>query len=321
MARALRLSFENAFYHIIARGIRKENIFYSDKDKKVFLDKINETFEKYFFICYAYCLMDNHYHLFIQTPIANISEGMHYLNTSYANWFKAKYKLTGPIFQGRYKSILIDADSYALVLSAYVHLNPLRAGMVKELEDYSFSSFLDYIGTKKPVIRRLDTSLILSSFSDNTEQAQKMYKQFVLDNREMQSPLKDAFKGIVLGSDAFIKKITEKIRSIVENREIKETKFAATYSLDKIIKTVSDYFNINKSEIFKKKRGNIYRQLTLYLIKRYTDLPLREIGELFNMDYTSVSMMVKRFEKKINTNKEMLEMFKKVVEKIEEESR
>jgi len=321
MARALRLSFENAFYHIIARGIRKENIFYSDKDKKVFLDKINETFEKYSFICYAYCLMDNHYHLFIQTPIVNISEGMHYLNTSYANWFKAKYKLTGPIFQGRYKSILIDADSYALVLSAYVHLNPLRAGMVKELEDYSFSSFLDYIGTKKPVIRRLDTSLILSSFSDNTEQAQKMYKQFVLDNREMLSPLKDTFKGIALGSDAFIKKITEKIRSIVENREIKETKFAATYSLDKIIKTVSDYFNINKSEIFKKKRGNIYRQLTLYLIKRYTDLPLREIGELFNMDYTSVSMMVKRFEKKINTNKEMLEMFKKVVEKIEEESR
>jgi len=321
MARALRLSFENAFYHIIARGIRKENIFYSDKDKKVFLDKINETFEKYFFICYAYCLMDNHYHLFIQTPIVNISEGMHYLNTSYANWFKAKYKLTGPIFQGRYKSILIDADSYALVLSAYVHLNPLRAGMVKELEDYSFSSFLDYIGTKKPVIRRLDTSLILSSFSDNTEQAQKMYKQFVLDNREMLSPLKDTFKGIALGSDAFIKKITEKIRSIVENREIKETKFAATYSLDKIIKTVSDYFNINKFEIFKKKRGNIYRQLTLYLIKRYTDLPLREIGELFNMDYTSVSMMVKRFEKKINTNKEMLEMFKKVVEKIEEESR
>ena len=151
MARALRLSFENAFYHITARGIRKENIFYSDKDKKVFLDKINETFEKYSFICYAYCLMDNHYHLFIQTPIANISEGMHYLNTSYANWFKAKYKLAGSIFQGRYKSILIDADSYALTLSAYIHLNPLRAGMVKKLEDYPFSSFLDYIDTKKPV--------------------------------------------------------------------------------------------------------------------------------------------------------------------------
>ena len=321
MARALRLSFENAFYHITARGIRKENIFYSDKDKKVFLDKINETFEKYSFTCYAYCLMDNHYHLFIQTPIANISEGMHYLNTSYANWFKAKYKLAGPIFQGRYKSILIDADSYALTLSAYIHLNPLRAGMVKKLEDYPFSSFLDYIGTKKPAVRRLDTSLILSRFSDNTQQAQKMYKQFVLDNRGMQSPLKDAFKGIALGSCAFIKKITEKISSLGEEREIKKIKFAATYNPDEIIKTVSDYFNIKKSEIFKKKRGNIYRQLTLYLIKRYTDLPLREIGKLFNMDYTSVSMMAKRFEKKTNTDKRISEMFKEVMKKMEGESR
>ena len=285
MARALRLSFENAFYHITARGIRKENIFYSDKDKSVFLDKMNETFEKYSFICYAYCLMDNHYHLFIQTPIANISEGMHYLNTSYANWFKAKYRLVGSIFQGRYKSILIDADSYALVLSTYIHLNPLRAGMVKRLEDYPFSSFLDYIDTKRPVIKRLDISLILDRFSNKTEQAQRMYKQFILDNREMQSPLKDVFKGFVLGSDAFIKKITEKIKSIGENREIKETKFTATYNSDEIIKIVSDCFNINKSEIFKKRRGSIYRYLTLYLIKRYTELPLRKIGELFNMDY------------------------------------
>ena len=111
MARSLRLSFENAFYHITARGIRKENIFYSDKDKYIFLDKMNETFEKYSFVCHSYCLMDNHYHLFIKTPFANISQGMHYLNTSYANWFRAKYKLVGSVLQGRYKSILVDKDS------------------------------------------------------------------------------------------------------------------------------------------------------------------------------------------------------------------
>ena len=109
---------------------------------------MNETFDKYSFVCYAFCLMDNHYHLFIRTLLANISEGVHYLNTSYANHFKAKHKLVGPIFQGRYKSILVDEDSYALLLSAYIHLNPLRAGMVKKLEDYPFSSFSDYIDKK-----------------------------------------------------------------------------------------------------------------------------------------------------------------------------
>jgi len=104
MARALRLAFEGARYHITSRGNRRENIFYSDSDKMVFIEKANETFNKYHFICYAYCLMDNHYHLFIKTPDANISEGMHNLNTSYTNWFKAEHNIVGSILQGRYKS-------------------------------------------------------------------------------------------------------------------------------------------------------------------------------------------------------------------------
>ena len=98
MARPLRLSFDNACYHITSRGNRKENIFYTDNDRFVFLRKLNETLRKYSIICYAYCLMDNHYHLFVKTPNANISEGMHYLNTSYTNWFKAEHAVVGVIY-------------------------------------------------------------------------------------------------------------------------------------------------------------------------------------------------------------------------------
>ncbi|MBU4047985.1 transposase, partial [bacterium] len=126
MSRPLRISFDNAVYHITARGNRKEKIFYSDDDKRIFLQKMEQTSLKYSFICYAYCLMDNHYHLFIKTPLGNISQGMHYLNASYANYFTAKYKTNGPLFQGRYKSLLVDEDNYALTLSLYIHLNPLR---------------------------------------------------------------------------------------------------------------------------------------------------------------------------------------------------
>jgi len=136
MARHLRLSFEDATYHITARGNRKERIFYSDKDKGIFLNKMEETLEKYSFICYAYCLMNNHYHLFIKTPLANISDGIHYLNTSYSNWFRAKYKIVGPIFQGRYKSILVDENNYGLRLSAYIHLNPARAKIIDDIRKY-----------------------------------------------------------------------------------------------------------------------------------------------------------------------------------------
>ena len=106
MARPLRLTFRNAVYHITARGNRRDNIYNSERDKEVFLEKMSETFEKYFISCYAYCLMDNHYHIFFRTVHGNVSKAMHYLNTSYSNWFKARYRIEGGVFQGRYKSFL-----------------------------------------------------------------------------------------------------------------------------------------------------------------------------------------------------------------------
>ena len=289
MARALRLSFENAFYHITARGIRKENIFYSDKDKKVFLDKMNETFEKYSFVCYAYCLMDNHYHLFIKTPFANISEGMHYLNTSYTNWFKARHKLTGSIFQGRYKSILVDADSYALVLSSYIHLNPLRARMVENIEDYSFSSFLDYVGKRSSLVKRLDMSLILGMLSNDMGESQKRYQQFIMENADLKNPFEKSYKNIALGSEKFIERIKDKIDSLSQKREVNRIKDVSLLSKERIIDIISKQFNVEKDAILKKRRGNIHRKLTLYLLKKHSVLSLKQIGELFDMDYVAVS--------------------------------
>jgi len=319
MARALRLSFENAFYHITARGIRKENIFYSDKDKKVFMDKINETFDKYSFVLHAYCLMDNHYHLFIKTPFANISQGMHYLNTSYANWFKAKHKLIGAIFQGRYKSILVDKDSYALVLSAYIHLNPLRAGMVENIEDYPFSSFLDYIGKRNPFIKGLDMSLILNKFSNNPEEAKMKYKQFVIENTDLKNPLERSYKNIALGSEKFIEKIKNKIDSLGKNREVSHIKNVSLPSKERIIDIISKQFNVEKDVIFEKRKGNIYRKLTLYFLKKYSSLSLKQIGELFRMDYVAVSQASKRFENELKKNKIALKMAREVTEILERE--
>ena len=317
MARSLRLSFENAFYHITARGIRKENIFYSDKDKFVFIDKMNETFEKYSFVCYAYCLMDNHYHLFIKTPFANISEGMHYLNTSYANWFAAKYKLAGSIFQGRYKSILVDKDSYALILSAYIHLNPIRAGMVENLNNYYFSSFLDYVGKRSPIVKRLDISLILSKFADNKKQAHKQYMQYVMENADLKNPLEKSYKNIALGNEKFIEKIKEKIAEFSSNREISHIKDESLLSKERVIDAISTRFGVEENTIFKKVRGNIYRKLALYLFKKYTSLSLKKIGELFNMDYSAVSQTVKRFEKEMEKDKLVLEMVEKITKELE----
>jgi len=295
VARSLRLSFDDACYHITSRGNRKENIFYTDHDRLVFLRKLSETLRKYSIICYAYCLMDNHYHLFLKTPNANISEGMHYLNTSYTNWFKAEHAIVGVIFQGRYKSVLVDEDSYVKVLSAYIHLNPLRAGIVKDLSEYKWSSYLDYEGRKKS-IERLDTEFILNQFGEDIGSARRRYREFVLSNRDRESPLKDSYRGIALGGEAYIEKIKERISSVGRQREITETRLEDRHSPEEIMELMMDKLQIEREEIFSKKRGNVYRKLALYLIRSRTRLSLKEIGEVFKMDYAAVSQAVKRFE-------------------------
>ena len=310
MARPLRLSFENAVYHITARGNRRENIFYSDADKAIFLEKMNETFEKYSFVCYAYCLMDNHYHLFVRTLLPNIADGMHYLNTSYTNWFKAKHKIVGVVFQGRYKSILVEEEAYGLKLSSYIHLNPVRAQIIDNINKYEWSSFLDYTGGRKS-IERLDVGFILREFDTDADKATEKYERFVLTNIDMDNPMGDSFKGIAIGGKSYIDKIKEKIKLMGKKREIGETRFAVTNTTEEIINVVQNTFSISREEIFYKQRGNKYRQLAIYLIKKYTCLKLKEIGELFEMDYAAISQTSRRYEDEAKRNKKTFSIMSK----------
>jgi len=314
MSRPLRISFNNAVYHITARGNRKEKIFYSDNDKRIFLQKMDQTSLKYSFICYAYCLMDNHYHLFIKTSLGNISQGMHYLNASYANYFAAKYKTNGPLFQGRYKSLLVDEDNYALTLSSYIHLNPIRAGVTKNLDEYTWSSLLDYLGKRKKGLNKLNTQFILAQLDINLTQSRTMYKRYLLENLTMDFPTKNIFRGIALGKESFIKKIELKIRDIGEKREIHSTRYKNSYSPEKIIGKVCQAFNLTKEEALKKQRGNLYRQIALYSVKRYSSLSLKEIGKIFDMDYTAVSQAAKRFEDRIRKDNKIRIMVNSILE-------
>ncbi|MEW6053516.1 MAG: transposase [Nitrospirota bacterium] len=297
MARPLRLSFENAVYHITVRGNRREPVFHDDEDRQTFLRKINETCLKYSFVCFAYCLMDNHYHLFLKTPLANISEGMHYLNTSYVNWFKARHKLVGVVFQGRYKSLLVDENNYGIQLSTYIHLNPYRAGIVENLKGYPWSSYRGYvIGEKSSV--KLDTGFILEQFDTDPERSRKKYESYVMENLKMENPVKDSFRGVVLGDEDFLHAIRERAEQIGNMREIPETRMLTAHTAEEIIQQVMSEFSVSREEILSRRRGNFLRQMTLFLIKQFTPMSLREIGALFQMDYAAVSQACKRYEEK-----------------------
>jgi len=312
MARPLRIIFEDACYHIISRGIRDEKIFYENKDRYVFLDKIQENFEKFKAICFAYCLMNNHYHLFIRTHSPNLPQLMHSLNTSYTNWFKAKHKIKGPLFQCRYKSFLVEKDKYAFALSAYIHLNPIRAGITTTPEDYKWSSFNIYTGKTNP-FNWLETDFILSYFDKDKEK----YKEFVYN--QIGKDLSDCiYKGCILGGKNFIKEIQNKIKHKNFNeREIPQTKLLKKEIDAKyIVKIVSDSLDINSKDINKREKNNIPKKMCLYLINKYTPLSLSDIGLLFDMDYSAVSQSIRRFKLLIDQDERTRHAIKMITKRI-----
>lgn len=132
MSRPLRLEFPNALYHITSRGDRREDIYEDAIDRRAFLDMFSSVIVQFNWVCYAYCLMHNHYHLLVQTPDSNLSKGMRHLNGIFTQAYNRRHNKTGHLFQGRFKSILVEEDAYLLALSRYIVLNPVKAGMVKE---------------------------------------------------------------------------------------------------------------------------------------------------------------------------------------------
>ncbi len=300
---------------MIARGHRGENIFQTDRDKERFLEKLGEVIEKFNLRLHCFVLMNTHYHILLETPAGNLSKSMHNLNTSYSNWFKTKYNIIGSIFQGRFKSILVEKEDYLLLLSSYIHLNPVRAGIVKIPEDYRWSSFKDYISEQKK-FRLLFTETIMGMFSGN----QQSYKAFVYSWMEKEIEDEEIYgKHSILGSEDFRNSILDHVGYTVKNIEVRETPFLAhliKLKVEDIKSVLLGTFKISEAELYSKKKGNIYRKLFLYALKKYSDLNLREIGKIFEMDYSAVSQMVKRFVLESKENDRIKSMIEKLKEKL-----
>ena len=177
MTRQWRIEFEGAYYHILSRGNEQRNIFTDNDDRISFLEILGNMSERFEIEVYAYVLMNNHYHLLLKTNKPNISKGMQWFGTTYTRRYNVKHKRNGHLFQGRFKNFLVENDEYLMLLSCYIHRNPLRAGIVRRLVDYPWSSYPVYAyGKKSP--EWLRTAPILSHFDtkDKLEKAAKILK-------------------------------------------------------------------------------------------------------------------------------------------------
>jgi REP element-mobilizing transposase RayT len=188
MARPLRITYPGAFYHVTSRGNEQRDVFKSNRDREKFLSYLESSTVRYGAVIHAYCLMSNHYHLLLKTPQGNLSQIMRHINGAYTTYFNIKRKRAGHLFQGRYKAILVEADTYAQELSRYLHLNPVRAAMVAQPEEHPWSSYRYYIGTTTPPTW-LNTGFILGCF-DNCRDNYRLFVKERID-KTYESPLKE----------------------------------------------------------------------------------------------------------------------------------
>jgi putative transposase len=296
MARPLRIEYPGAFYHITARGNEQRDIFRDDKDRERFLGYLETAVGRYKAVIHVYCLMSNHYHLLLSTPEGNLSQIMRHINGGYTTWFNKRHNRCGHLFQGRYKAILVDADPYAGELSRYIHLNPVRAGMVTQPEQYQWSSYVAYIGKAKTP-RWLTTDWLLQYFGQTTAAAKKAYVFFVnaAVGKEEEDPLKEATSTLILGKSEFIDDIREKYLGDKEKgHDLPALKELTKTSLEDIIKAAQEEFGA---------KPELSRKAAIYLSHRYSGRSLREIGNVFDIGESAVSQASSRFESDIKENR------------------
>jgi putative transposase len=211
MSRGPRVTFCGAVYHITGRGTNKQTIFFDEEDMLLFLEAVDESVKRYNWLCHAYCLMPNHIHLLPETPEANIFLAMQYCLGRFAQAFNKKYSRVGHVFQGRYKSILVQKEEYLLQLSRYIALNPVRANLVSDPGDWQWSSYSAIMG-RIEIPGFLQTQWILGQFGEDVRQAKIRYRNFVLSGIQKKSPWRNLRAGNILGDEKFAEAIARNFK-------------------------------------------------------------------------------------------------------------
>ncbi len=277
MARPIRVEYEGGLYHVTSRGNARQDVFLDSEDYQDFLRLLSMVVERYRWILYAYCFMTNHYHLLVETPQANLASGMRQLNGVYAQRFNLRHDKVGHLFQSRYKSFLVEKDSYLLELSRYIILNPVATGIAPSPEKWPWSSYRATVGLDKGM-EFLHSESILASFSPSRVNAQKLYVSFVKEGIRSESPLKNARGGFILGREQFIVKIRDLVERVGGEEVVRQEKYAARPSL---------------VEIFE---GSVRDEAIYEAVCRW-GYKLREVGNFVGLHYSRVSRIASNIAK------------------------
>jgi REP element-mobilizing transposase RayT len=314
MARPLRMDYPDTFYHVLSRGNEKRDIFYDDKDYLRFLETLEKAVERFNLEVHAYVLMKNHYHLLIRTREDNLSRAIQWLGVSYSVWFNRRHERSGHLFQGRFKSFLIENDRYFTAMCLYIHGNPLRVGLVRRLWDYRWSSYRIYVDWRYGV-SWLTTELVLGMYGGSRKEFLKAQEMSLQGDKNI---LDELWHGLYLGSDEFGEECIGRVKK--ENHREKPQGRLLLRRRDIQVLALEILGRLGESDPESVLKVRKYRcpsrDVAIYILYQLGVYGNEEIGEVFGVGYTAVTGAVKRALAYFNTDRRLEKTAKRIINDI-----
>ena len=306
MARPLRIQYPGAVYHVTNRGNERKAIFKNDYDRNQFLQVLGKSIEIYDVVLHCFVMMTNHYHLLVETPLGNLGAFMRHFNITYTSYFNRRHHRVGNLYQGRYKSFLVEKEAYLSACSRYIHLNPVRIGSIRKkageeqveyLLQYKWSSLPGYLALKKR-IGMITCGVVLEEFGGDTPSGRKAYKKQILRDLTEGVELHEKIVGqSLLGGEGFVDWAREKFLEKKQDRERPSVgKIHQYVAKEEIFRTIEEQLNTPVSDILKSK-GKA-RQIAMDILYRFGGFSNKAIGEMMGLDYSSISQGRKRLLEK-----------------------
>ncbi len=319
MARPLRIQFPGAHYHITCRGIEQRKIYMDNQDRYKFLSLLSDSLNVYQVVLYTYVLMSNHFHILIQTKKANCSEFMRHFNIRYTGWFNWRHERRGNLYQGRYHSYLVDADSYLLTVSRYVHLNPVNTKLMKTLTTrerwqkaikYTWSSLPGYLNAKL-MKDFVDYDTILSMVNGRSA-----FRTFVRDGLRpnMKSPFKNVLNRLILGDEDFVASVQHHLRSTsAREQPAYREMIQQTVEPSVVLEFILRELKINRAALTRRGSHGITRGFAAEMLYKYCVTTQAYIGTLLgNIDYMSVYQLRGRLKRKMKDDPAVKKRFNRI---------
>jgi len=340
MSRPLRIDVENGWYHVISRGLNRQAIYADEGDRRHFLELLEEFSARYRIGIHACVLMDNRFHLIVQTPEANLSAAMQWLKTSYSAWFNARHARSGPVFGGRFKSILVENAAWAGRLSIYVHLNPVRIGSLslgkkdralgrlgkkavpddvvkarlETLRTYTWSSYRVYAGYEKGP-EWLIVKDLLKRMGGSTIKYRKEVQKLAGEGK-YPDQFENFANSIMVGTDEFVRRMKKKAAETMRRETSGKRMSRSRVGMAEIIRGVETVCGMPWSEI-SMQRGHQGKALAMWAARTYGGMTLKQIGmEMGGVDYAAVIMRIRRYEKLLKTDREARKTMNELVKKL-----